>query len=299
MTTQTLAPTGTTRDAPPRPSRPRRPLVTLAWVIITIVVIAAFWSVQLDWAALADFPTRLVKYLGLMFLPPNWAKLPDAFEATMESVAMAWFGTVLAVIVSFPLSLLATRGLAPGFIRWPLRGVFAVIRAVPEVVIAILMLSVTGLTPFTGALAIAIGSIGTLGKWGYESFEGVDGGPIEAATAAGGSRSQIMRWGVLPSAMPDLFAFWLYRFEINVRASAILGLIGAGGIGRMLTDNVQFRLWSNVGILLLVVVVVTMIIDQVSGLVRTRLIHGRWQFPLAATISRARTRRANAATRAR
>lgn len=277
------------RQGGPRSTRPHRPMHLVrkgVWVIVTLVVIAAFWSVDISWDALLTMPQRLLRYLGLMFLPPAWAKLPDALSATMLSVAMAWFGTVLGIIVSFPLSLLAARGSMPAIVRWPVRGIFAVLRAVPEVVIAVLMLSVTGLTAYTGALAIALGSIGTLGKWGYESFESVDRGAIEAVTATGGSRVQIMRWGVWPNAKPDVLAFWLYRFEISVRASAILGLIGAGGIGKMLIDNIQFRIWDVVGVLMIVVVVVTMIIDQISGTVRHRIIVGRWELPIVTAIKR-------------
>lgn len=269
----------------PGGARPRKPL-NLArkatGVVLTLLVVAAFWSVDISWAALWSMPAKLEHYLTLMFLPPAWARLPDAFAATMLSVAMAWFGTVLGIIVSFPLSLLAARGIMPGIVRWPVRGIFAVLRAVPEVVIAVLMLSVTGLTAYTGALAIALGSIGTLGKWGYESFESVDRGAMEAVTATGGSRVQIMRWGIWPNAKPDVLAFWLYRFEISVRASAILGLIGAGGIGKMLIDNIQFRIWNVVGILMIVVVVVTMAIDQISGTLRHRIIAGQWELPFVA-----------------
>ncbi|MFF1876995.1 phosphonate ABC transporter, permease protein PhnE [Leifsonia sp. NPDC058230] len=277
-----------------RPRKPVHVIRAVVWVVVTLIVVAAFWGVDISWDALWQLPQKLTHYLGLMFLPPAWDKLPDALGATMLSVAMAWFGTVLGVVVSFPLSLLATRGLTPGVVRWPLRAVFAVLRAVPEVVIAVLMLSVTGLTAYTGALAIAIGSIGTLGKWGYESFESVDRGAIEATTAAGASRLQIMRWGVWPNAKPDVLAFWLYRFEINVRASAILGLIGAGGIGKMLIDNIQFRIWDVVGMLMIVVVVVTMIIDQLSGMVRHRIIAGRWELPIVTALRRRSARRARA-----
>lgn len=279
----------------PGPARPRKPvrwLRAIVWTVSTIVVIAAFWSVDISWQALLDLPQKLARYLGLMFLPPAWEAFPDALSATMLSVAMAWFGTIIGIIISFPLSLLAARGLMPAIVRWPVRGVFAVLRAVPEVVIAVLMLSVTGLTAFTGALAIALGSIGTLGKWGYESFESVDRGAIEAATAAGASRVQVMRWGVWPNAKPDVFAFWLYRFEISVRASAILGLIGAGGIGKMLVDNIQFRVWDVVGMLMIVVIVVTMIIDQISGLVRVRIISGRWELPIVSAFRRRSAERA-------
>jgi phosphonate transport system permease protein len=257
--------------------KPRNWGVKAAWLAVSAVVVAAFWSVDIQWSSLADFPANLWKYLLLMFGPPDLSKLSEAFNATILSIQMAWLGTVIGIIVSYPLSFLATRGLAPAFVRLPLRGLFALLRAVPEVVIAVLILSVTGLTAFTGALALAVGSIGTLGKWGYESFESVAPGPLEAVTSVGGSRAQVMRWGVWPQAQPEVYAFWLYRFEINVRASAILGLIGAGGIGKMLTDNVQYRVWDAVGMLLIVVIVVTMAIDQLSALVRRRIINGTWK----------------------
>ena len=291
--TTTRTPSPTRHPGPSeRPVKPSRLGTKLIWLLVTLVVVAAFWSVDISWDALLTLPQKLVHYLGLMFLPPAWSKLPDALGATMLSVAMAWFGTLIGIVISFPLSLLATRGLMPAVVRWPLRGLFAVLRAVPEVVIAVLMLSVTGLTAFTGALAIAIGSIGTLGKWGYESFESVERGAIEATTAAGASRTQVMRWGVWTNAKPDVLAFWLYRFEISVRASAILGLIGAGGIGKMLVDNIQFRVWDVVGMLMIVVVVVTMIIDQLSGMVRHRIIEGRWELPVVTALRRRSARRA-------
>jgi phosphonate transport system permease protein len=278
----------------PRPRKPVPWVRTVVGVVVTIAVVAAFWSADIRWESLLDLPQSLSRLLGQLFLPPAWERFPDALAATMLSIAMAWLGTVLGIVVSFPLSLFAARGIAPAIVRWPLRAVFAILRAVPEVVIAVLMLSVTGLTAFTGALAIAIGSIGTLGKWGYETFEAVDRGPAEAAIAAGASRIQVMRWGVWPAAQPEVLAFWLYRFEISVRASAILGLIGAGGIGKMLVDNVQFRVWPVVGMLLIVVVVVTMIIDQLSGMVRHRIIAGRWEPPIVTAVRRRSARAARA-----
>lgn len=101
---------------------------------------------------------------------------------------------------------------------------------------------------------------------------------LEAVRSTGGTRFALVRWGLWPQAQPEVLAFWLYRFEISVRSSAILGLIGAGGIGKMLTDNTQYRIWDAVGMLLIVVVAVTMIIDQISGTIRQRIITGRWAF---------------------
>lgn len=275
MTTVTQLPPSAP-DTAARPRRPSRLLVRAGWVLLVLTVVLAFWGVDADWSSLRQFFPQLGHYLGLMFLPPDLSSAPEALSATLLSVQMAWIGSLIGTVISFPLSFLASSTVAPVWVRLPLRFVFALLRAVPEVVIAILILSVTGLTAWTGALALGIGSIGTLGKWGYEAFEAAEPGPLEAVRASGGSLLAVIRWGVWPQSAPEVLAFWLYRFEISVRASAILGLIGAGGIGKMLADNTQFRVWDAVGMLLIVVVVVTMIIDQISATLRGRIINGRW-----------------------
>lgn len=243
-------------------------------IAVTVIVVLSFWSIDVRWERVLDLPSEIVRYAWLMFSAPDWSKLPEALWQTWRSVEMAWVGAVFGILVATPLSFLAARGFGPPPVRAALRGLFAVIRAVPEIIIAIIILSVTGLTPLTGALALAVGGIGTLGKWGYESIDGVPKGPIEAVRAAGGSMSQIIRWGVWPSASPEFLSFWLYRFEINVRASAVLGLIGVGGIGDMLTSYTQYRQWPVVGMLLIVVVVVTMALDAISGAIRRRITDG-------------------------
>lgn len=256
------------------PPRRQRHLRTLSWLVVGVIVVAAFWSADITWSRLGELPAEIARYLGLMFVSPNWAKLPEALWQTWRSVEMAWIGTVLGILIATPLSLISARGFGPAPVRAVLRFVFSLVRAVPELVFAIIILSVTGLTPLTGALALAIGGVGTLGKWGYEAVENVAPGPIEAARAAGGSTAQVLRWGVWPQAAPTFLSFWLYRFEINVRASAVLGLIGVGGIGDMLTSYTQYREWSTVGMLLIVVVIVTVAIDAVSARIRRRIMEG-------------------------
>lgn len=259
------------------PARPRRPLRAVIGAAIALVVVAAFWSVDVNWQRLADLPAEIVRYLGLMFSAPNWEKLPEALWQTWRSLEMAWVGTVLAILIATPLSLFAADGFGPAWLRWLLRGLFSLIRAVPEIIIAIIILSVTGLTPFTGALALAVNGIGTLGKWGYEAVEAVPQGPIEAARAAGARPVEALRWGVWPQAAPAFWSFWLYRFEINVRSSAVLGLIGVGGIGDMLTSYTQYREWSTVGVLIIVVIAVTVLVDSASGAIRRRITEGSYR----------------------
>ncbi|MDN4476483.1 phosphonate ABC transporter, permease protein PhnE [Demequina sp. SYSU T00192] len=260
--------------APIVPPRPRRRAVRVASWAVAAVVLVAFWGLDLEWDKLVDLPSDLVHYGTLMFSDPDWSMLPEALLQTWRSVSMAWLGALLGVVLSTLLGIPAAEGVGPLWLRLPLRWVFAVIRAVPEVVIAIIILTVTGLTPFTGALALAIGGIGTHAKWTYETVEAAPTGAGEAVRASGGSLLETVRWGLWPVVSPELASLALYRFEINVRTSAILGLIGVGGIGDMLTSYTQYREWATVGVLIIVVIVVTMTIDAVSGAVRRRIMEG-------------------------
>ena len=238
------------------------------------MILGAAVALPIPWNDLGSLPGQVAHYLGLMFASPDWEMLPQALFETWRSISMAWIGAIGCVVVSIPLGMLAATGVGPLWVRLPLRGLFAVIRAVPEVIIALLLLTVTGLTPFTGALALAIAGIGTQAKWVYETIESVQEGASEAVRAAGGTTAEITRWALWPAAAPALLSFALYRFEINIRTSAVLGLVGAGGIGSMLANYTNFRQWDTVGMLLIVVVLATMLMDAVSGAIRRRIMRG-------------------------
>ena len=259
------------------PSLPPRPSLfgpTISAILVGVIVLIATVSLPIDWEDLGAIPGKIAHYTALMFESPNWEKLPRALFETWRSISMAWIGAILCVVVSIPLGMLAARGVGPTWLRILLRGIFAVIRAVPEVIIALILLTITGLTPLTGALALGIAGIGTQGKWVYETVESVQDGAPEAVRAAGGGTAEITRWALWPAAAPALLAFALYRFEINIRTSAVLGLVGAGGIGSMLANYTNFREWDTVGMLLIVVVVATMLMDAVSGAIRRRITAG-------------------------
>lgn len=257
--------------APPAPSRRR---ATLWAIAVGLLVLGSTASLDIEWSRLGDTPGRIAKYLGLMFSHPNWDKFPRALTETWRSISMAWIGAILCVVISIPLGMLAARGIGPAWLRFILRRIFAIIRAIPEVIIALLLLTVTGLTPLTGALALGIAGIGTQAKWVYETIESTEAGAIEAVRAAGGSTAEVTRWALWPATAPALMSFALYRFEINIRTSAVLGLVGAGGIGSMLANYTNYRQWDTVGMLLIVVVVITMIFDLISGKIRRRIMEG-------------------------
>ncbi|OJU38686.1 MAG: phosphonate ABC transporter, permease protein PhnE [Microbacterium sp. 69-10] len=256
------------------PKRPSRLWPTVFALLAAVVVLAAAGGLRITWSDVPQIPANVIKYLGLMFSEPNWEKLPRALMEMWRSVSMAWLGAILCVVLSIPLGILAARGVGPAWLRAVLRAVFAVIRAVPEVIIALVLLTVTGLTPFTGMLALGIAGIGTQGKWVYEAIESAQEGASEAVRAAGGTTAEVTRWALWPAVAPTLMSFALYRFEINIRTSAILGMVGAGGIGSMLSNYTQFREWDTVGMLLIVIVLTTMGIDAISGAVRRRIMEG-------------------------
>lgn len=273
MTAATL----TSEEATPRPKRPLAPRLA-RWGITLAIVIPVLWSalgLEISWEQLRSAPADMWAILTAMF-PPELT--PDVIERAlpkmMESLWIAWIGTIIGAFFSFFLAFAAATNVTPGWLAWSVRQVLNIIRAVPELMLAMVLIPVTGLGAFTGALAIGLHSIGTLGKLSSEVIEGADSGPVEAVAAVGGTKTQEMRFGMVPQVMPNIVAYWLYRFEINVRASAVLGIIGAGGIGAELVAQLRFRDFPRAGTVLLLTVVVVLTIDTISARVRRRIITG-------------------------
>jgi len=283
MTVPDLAPHATADTS--RPTAPVWPKV-IRWVIMIVILVPFIWSVaglkiSIDrmWAAPGQ-----VMVLVTGMLPPDFSNTPRLMGKLLESIYVAWIGTMIGAIFSFPLAFAAASNIAPRWLVVPVRALLSAIRAFPELILAIIFIVPFGLGAFTGAMAIGLHSIGTLGKLSSEVIEGVDDGPIEAIGASGGTRLQRMRFGVVPQAMPNIVAYWLYRFEINVRASAVLGLVGAGGIGGEIINRMRFRNdWPKAGAALILTVVAVLIIDAVSSSIRRRIISGQ---PSEAPISK-------------
>lgn len=279
MTTTTrLTPSPMTRPTPP--SKTKYVVAELAGLVLIVACIVA---VNAKWERLLDIPSALGTYIPLMssgvlqnpLEQPITEYWTTSFDFMMQSLAMAWVGTVIGALFSLPIGFLAASNVAPAPVVFVARQILNAIRAVPDVILAIvIMVPIFGLGPLAGTLAIGIGSIGTLGKLTSEAIEGIDKGPVEALRASGASQLQVLRWGVWPQVAPEIVAFWLYRFEVNIRASAILGVVGAGGIGSLLSRVFDMRDWERIGIALVVIIIVTIIVDQISGAIRHRIISG-------------------------
>lgn len=261
-------------------SAPRLPAQPVDWfrrvgtVAVVAVVLWSLLGLDIKWERLIDLPADIWLVATLMFGQMPFEETGKLIAALWESISIAWLGTIIAALFAIPLSFLAAENLVGRPIAWSMRQVFNVLRAVPEVILAIALIPIFGLTPMAGVLAIGIGSIGTLGKLFYEIAEGIRPGPIEAVDATGAGALQRLRWGVLPQLLPEYASFVLYRFEVNIRASAVMGLIGAGGIGNDVAQALRFKEFGTAGLGLLIIVLGTIAIDYLSGLVRKRIIHG-------------------------
>lgn len=262
---------------PARVQLPSKGRDTFRIVLSTVFVVLVGWSlisVDLKWSRLLEAPADMYRLVTVMFGDLPWDELPELIGLMWDSIAIAWIGTLIAAVFAVPLSFLAAENLVGRPIAWVTRQAFNILRAVPEVILALLFVPVVGLTPMAGVLAIGVGSVGSLGKLFYEIIESIQREPIEAAEAVGASAVQRLRWAVVPQVAPELTSFLLYRFEINIRASAVLGIVGAGGIGGALADAIRFKEYGQAGLALIVVIVGTIAVDTVSGAIRKRIVAG-------------------------
>ena len=255
-----------TTDLLPATERPKQPIGprVFRWVAFFVIVIPAVWSaVGLDVS-----PSRLfgapadIWNIVTNLVPPDLSAeaIQRALPKVMESVFIAWIGTMIGAFFSFPLAFLAAKNISNTAVNTVIRQILNAIRAVPELLVAMILIPVTGLGAWTGTLALGIHSIGTLGKLSSEVIEGIDPGPVEAVASVGGGPISRMRFAVVPQVMPTIVAYWLYRFEINIRASAVLGVVGAGGIGAELISQLRFRDFPRAGTVLFLTIITVLAI---------------------------------------
>jgi len=265
------------REMVERPQPPVGPRLFRLFITITVVFLALWGALGLnvDFDRLLSAPADIWNVLYRLAQPDLSAEaVQRALPKVMESFFIAWIGTIIGATFSFPLAFLAAKNVSPAWINNVVRQLLNAIRAVPEVLVAMVLIPVTGLGAWTGTLALGLHSIGTLGKLSSEVIEGIDPGPVEAVASVGGGSIARMRFGVVPQVMPNILAYWLYRFEINIRASAVLGVIGAGGIGAELIAQLRFRDFSRAGTVLFLTVIAVIAVDMISARVRRRIISG-------------------------
>jgi phosphonate transport system permease protein len=263
------------RDVFDRPASSR--LATPAMVLLAGGIFV-FGLIDLDFS-----PTRLLAglhqlgWITLMMLPPDpGSSLPLYLKALGETLSIALLGTTLAAVLALPVSLLAARNIVPsGFIRFPLRRFLDSIRGVDTLIWALVWINVVGLGPFAGVLAIAVSDFGALGKLFSEAIEAADQKQVEGIRASGGNTLHEIRFGLIPQVLPLIAGQILYFIESNTRSATIIGIVGAGGIGLQLAEQIRVLEWQKVSFLILMILVAVAAIDWISSKLRFAIIGRR------------------------
>ncbi len=236
-----------------------------------VFLICCYWSatgVEFSFSRLRAGLPYMADFIGRMF-PPDMRILSRVLTETLLTIQLAWISTVIAALLSVPAGFLAAGNIFAS--PWPRRVMVFVLncdRAVDSLILALFFVSAVGLGPFPGTLALAIHSVGMLGKLFADAIEAIDNGPVEAVESAGGGRLATIRWAVWPQVAPHFISLFLFRFELNVRVAVVLGLVGAGGIGFLLTQYMRLFQYQKVCTVVLVILVLVMVVDAISQRLR-------------------------------
>lgn len=244
---------------------------------VALTVLAVLWDAGLFEGDRAARGVRnLVLFVGDMVPPDAEAGLVRTLLRSLwETVQMAWAGTVLGAVLALPLAVLATEHLATRVVARPVRALLAAVRTIPSILWAIVFVVVVGLGPLSGILALAAYTTGYLGKLFYEALEAVDPEVLDAVRATGASRLQVARHAAVPEAGNALLSQGLFAFEYNVRASSILGLVGAGGIGFYLLRFLELLEYAKLATAILLLFALVVAVDALSRALRKRFLAAR------------------------
>lgn len=258
---------------PPRPAGRWRVLAGWAAVLgVTALTLAPGIGVAVDLGALArNWQNGADKVLAL--LQPDWSFLPRTVGPLLETLEMAVIATAVAGVLALPLSLWAARTTTPHpAVRAAVRGVLNVVRAVPDLLFASVLVAMVGVGALPGVIALVLFDVGIVVKLVSEQLEAADTGALEAGRAAGGTVTQVNRAVAVPDMLPGFVTQLLYVLELNVRASAVLGLVGAGGTGLLIDAVRSFYRYDQLSLIILEILVVVLVIEAVSSAVRRRLV---------------------------
>lgn len=240
-------------------------------IFMAALLVFGLWYLGFSFAKFAKGIGNLGSFIVLMF-PPTWGETQDLLRylsALGETVAIAFLGTLLAATIAFPLSFFAAKNTTVSwFVRLLSRRSFDTLRGVDMLIWALIWVNVVGLGPFAGVLAIMSSDIGSFGKLFSEAIEAADRRPVEGVLAVGGSKLHGIRFGIVPQILPVLISQALYYFESNTRSATIIGIVGAGGIGLQLFEQIRTLEWQTVCFLIILILLTVAAIDLVSNRLR-------------------------------
>lgn len=272
-------------------SRTPRDPAALPRLLLSLLALALLWPgirlSELDLGVLlhADSQSEMGRFVAAFWPPAHDAEFLELLlHATLQTLAIATAGMALALLLAIPASLLASRALSLSaasrsgrpnalaqLLRWPVRGALIFLRSVPEIVWALLFVRAVGLGPTAGVLAIAITYSGMLGKVYAEIYESVDQRPMHAFLQSGSGRLAAFVYGILPNAAAELTSYTVYRWECAIRASVVMGFVGAGGLGQQIDLSLRMFEGGEVASMLLTFLLLVLLADQLSRVLRRRL----------------------------
>ena len=240
------------------------------------IVILLLWGSSIQTEATArelfeGFP-NMFDLLKEMF-PPKWTYFDNIVSAMLDTIRMALLGTTFGAILAIPTALLCASNLTTSrWLHYPVRFVLNLIRTIPDLLLAAIFVTIVGLGPLPGIMALAVFSWGLIAKLTFEALEGIDRGPLEAMTAVGANVLQRIAYAVIPQIQAHFMSFSLYTFEINVRAAAVLGLVGAGGIGHYYEITLGFLEYDKTCVIIIFTLAIVLLIDYTSTKLREKLL---------------------------
>ncbi|THU02607.1 phosphonate ABC transporter, permease protein PhnE [Lampropedia puyangensis] len=250
-------------------------LLFMAWVLGLALVSWAFQVMTKDtiWAFVTDAP-RQVQDVGARMLPPDWGFAREIVQPMWETLNIATLGTLLGMALALPVAFLAARNTTPSvrFVRPLALLVIVGSRSINSLIWALLLVAILGPGVLAGIISIALRSIGFIGKLMYEAIEEIDAKQVEAIESTGASRVQVMAWAIAPQTAPTLAGVSLFRWDINIRESTVLGLVGAGGIGVKLEAALGTLAWPKVTLILLAILATVVLSEWLTAKVRKKLI---------------------------
>jgi phosphonate transport system permease protein len=244
------------------------------WVAgLIVLTVLSFWTLDLQWGKFLslDAARKMSRFLGELLAPETSAAfLKKLLPATLETLAMSALGTLLAAMLGLALALPASRTHAQDRARWRglTRLVLNALRSIPELVWAALLLIMAGLGPFAGTLALALHTSGVLGRLFAEAIENAPEGPAFALRVRGVGEGPVLLYATLPQVLPQLMSYTLYRWENNIRAAAVLGVVGAGGLGQMLAFHMGLFQMGETSSVLIAMMALVALVDAASYLAR-------------------------------
>ncbi|MCC6868336.1 MAG: phosphonate ABC transporter, permease protein PhnE [Burkholderiales bacterium] len=245
-----------------------------AWLAFALAAFVTAWSVSaldIEWAFFRDAHAQAADLLGRMW-PPRWSYLPQIVKPLVETIHIATLGTAIAVFFSLPVAFLAARNTTANRATWLVgRGILVLSRSVNTVIWGLIFVAIFGPGPVAGICAVAARSVGFLAKLVAEAIEEVQVGQVEAIAATGARTSQVWTMAILPQVLPVLVGTAVYRWDINVRESSVLGFVGAGGIGLYLYASINQFAWQQVTVILIATSMIVLASEALSAFVRSRI----------------------------